>query len=55
MPLTKINNRSLSGVLTSTQVPDQQPAGSVLQTVQDWQAAKTISTPCLALGPAGAR
>jgi len=44
MPLTKINNRSLTGALTSTQVPDP-AAGSVIQTVQDWQAAKTIATP----------
>ena len=46
MPLTKINNRSLSGVLTSGQVPDQQPpVGSVVQTVQDINTTKTSTTP----------
>lgn len=44
MPLTKINNRSLSGTLTSSQVPNQQPAGSVLQTIQDWRTSKLQST-----------
>lgn len=43
MPLTKINTRSLSGALTSSQVPDQ-PAGSVLQTIQDWRTSKLQST-----------
>ena len=45
MSLTKINTRSLSGALTSTQVPNQQPAGSVIQTVQDINTTKTITTP----------
>ena len=42
MPLTKINNRSLSGALTSAQV--NTPAGSVIQTIQDWRTSKTITT-----------
>jgi len=47
MPLTKINNRSLSGTLTSSQIPaidsSTLPAGSVIQVVQGFSGSKTVT------------
>lgn len=46
MPLTKINNRSLSGQVTNSQLPDLSnslPSGTVVQVQHGWSDTKTIT------------